>query len=172
MHVLIVGQDGLRIRRHGSCCTTGRSGQQHRHVLLIGGSCEVHVHLEGALQQGFRSARSRGRGRWACRWRTRRSNDRRPSPRTRTCCRCRCRTRPRPCRWWKEAAKCLATCALSPAWPREPVAGGQGVGHGLLGGEGLGGHQEQGGFRINLLSVSAMWVPSTLETKCISRWFL
>ena len=48
---------------------------------------------------------------------------------------------------------------------RRPVARGVGVGHGLEGGEGLGGDDEQRFGRVEIASASAKSVPSTLETK-------
>ncbi len=53
---------------------------------------------------------------------------------------------------------------------QQPVAGRAGVGHRLLGGEGLGGDDEQRALGVEAAcSVSARWVPSTLETKCARR---
>ena len=75
-----------------------------------------------------------------------------------------------PPRWSRRATKCFATAASSFALVQEPGARGLGVGHRLLRGEGLGGDDEQrarpGSSRF---SVSAMCVPSTLETKCTRR---
>ena len=49
------------------------------------------------------------------------------------------------------AAKCLATAASSWAAARNQCARRVGVGHRFLRGEGLGGHQEQRGFGVDLL---------------------
>ncbi len=51
----------------------------------------------------------------------------------------------------ESAAKCFATCLSSPAVAEEPVARAVGVGHGFLGSESLGRHQEQSRFRIHVL---------------------
>lgn len=62
VHVLIVRQDGFGLGTVEVVVPQTDQRQQHRHVLLIGGSGEVHVHLEGALQQGFEVFETDGQG--------------------------------------------------------------------------------------------------------------
>ena len=150
VHVLIVRQDGFRLGAVEVVVPQANQRQQHRHVLLIGGSSEVHVHLEGTLQQGFEIFKADRQGD--------RHADGRPGGVA--------AANPVPelehvvgvdtelghgLAVGGERGEVLGDVGLVTGDVDEPVAGGQGVGHGLLSGEGLGGHQEQGGFRIDLL---------------------
>jgi hypothetical protein len=62
MHVLIVRQDGFGLGTMEVVVPEADQGQQYGHVLFIGGSGEVHVHLEGALQQGLEVLEAEGEG--------------------------------------------------------------------------------------------------------------
>ncbi len=150
VHVLVVRQNGFGLGTMEVVVPQANQRQQHRHVLLIGGCGEVHVHLEGALQQGFEVLETDRQGD--------RHADGGPGGVT--------AADPVPelkhvggvdtelghgLTVGGEGCEVLGNVGLVTGMPQEPVAGAQCVGHGLLSGEGLGGHQEQGGFRIDLL---------------------
>ena len=63
----------------------------------------------------------------------------------------------------ERATKCFATCRLVAELGQQPVAGGVGVGHRLLGGEGLRGDDEQRPLRVEPASASA-------PCACRRRW--
>ena len=136
MHVLVVGQDGFGFGAVEVVVPQADQGQQHGHVLLIGGSGEVHVHLEGALQQGLEVFETEGEGDGHA--------DGGPGGVA--------AADPVPelehvvgvdaelghgLAVGREGGEVLGNVGLVTGMTEEPVAGGQGVGHGLLGGEGL-----------------------------------
>ena len=99
LEVLLVGQDGDRLRAEEVGVPDAQEPHQHRQVLRERRGAEVFVHLVEAAEHGAEVIRTDRQHRREADRRRPSSSARRPSPRTRTCWRCRCRTSPLPRHW-------------------------------------------------------------------------